>query len=403
LKYFSTIVVLGIEETNVLKNWTLLILFVRISFTVISSIPQKVTTKVSVYDDIFFTEAGLIPLPENAIELEQTFIIQSKQFRHHIKIAADTNGHIYASDKRNGAVYKFSPEGDFKLQIGNKGRRKGQLLAPYDLLTGQNYLIIHDTEKRRLEYFDFQGIYLRSQKVTNLEDIVSNGNNRLYVAHHIQDKSTPLVKVYFPNGKKVAFGKPLSFTHSLRTLNSRSLALNEDGDLFVAFTYFPLVRKYSAHGELVAEYRIENPIMEAKENYNLKRIGEGVAQKTQRVGYRAVIIDIESFGDKLYLLSHVPRLEIIEMDGDGNITATYWKDFQEVYETNDLLVQEIGGERRFYVSHSSPPKYGIDVFQKKIKKSQGGLKGEIERLTEEIITEVLPGTDWETIRERLKT
>jgi tetratricopeptide (TPR) repeat protein len=59
-------------------------------------------------------------------------------------------------------------------------------------------------------------------------------------------------------------------------------------------------------------------------------------------------------------------------------------DSQEVYETNDFVIREINGEKRFYVSHSSPPKYDIDVFQKKTKKAQGGLRGEIADLTDEI-------------------
>jgi tetratricopeptide (TPR) repeat protein len=152
----------------------------------------------------------------------------------------------------------------------------------------------------------------------------------------------------------------------------------------VAFTYFPIVRKYTVQGKLLAEYRIESPIMKAKENYNLKRVGESIALKTRRAGYRAVIVDIRALGDKIYLLSHVPRLEITEMDDEGNVTATYWMDSQEVYETNDFVIREIDGKKKFYVSHSSPPKYDIDVFLKKTKKAQGGLKGEIADLTDAI-------------------
>jgi tetratricopeptide (TPR) repeat protein len=345
--------------------------------------PQKVTTKVSVYDDIFFSESGLIPLPENAIPLERAFVIQSKPFRFPIKMGGDLDGNIFASDRRNCAVYKFNRMGEFMTQIGGRGRKEGQFLAPYNLVVGRADLIIHDEKKRRLEYFNLLGSPIKSQKINDLEDFVIDGKNRVYAAHPVQDKGSPLVTVYSPDGKKAEFGEPLSFTHSLRVLNSRSLALNEDGDLFVAFKYFPIVRKYSNDEGLVAEYRIENPIMEAKENYNLQLIGKGVALKTQRVGYRAIIIDVEALGEKLYVLSHVPRLEISEMDGDGNITAIYWKDFQEVYETNDLLVQGVEGEIRFFVSHSFPPNYEIDVFRRKAAYS-GGLKGEIERLTEEI-------------------
>ena len=39
----------------------------------------KGRTKVTVYYDIFLTESGLLPLPENAIELKLEFSIQSKE------------------------------------------------------------------------------------------------------------------------------------------------------------------------------------------------------------------------------------------------------------------------------------------------------------------------------------
>ncbi len=165
-------------------------------------------------------------------------------------------------------------------------------------------------------------------------------------------------------------------------LNSRSLAFNEKGELFVAFMYFPIIRKYSSGGKLLAEYRIESPIMKAKEEYNLKMIGEGIADMTQRAGYKALIVSMKAFGDKLYLLSHYPRLEITEMDDEGNRTATYWMDFKEVYEANDFAVQEIRGEKKFCVSHSYPPRFDIDILKKKIHGE--GLKAEIEELTDEI-------------------
>lgn len=344
---------------------------------------QKVTTKVKVYDDIFLTDSGLIPLPENATELSREFTIKSEQFRSPIKLAADPKGNIYASTMSTRIVQKFNAAGEFLLPIGRKGNGKPFFQAPYDIHAAKDYLVIHDMGKKSLEFMDFQGTHIRSQKISEFNDFAIDENGRLYVAHYVQDKGSPLITVYFPDGKELAFGKPLSFHHSMPILNSRSLALNKKGELYVAFTYFPIIRKYSSEGELLAEYKIESPIMKAKENYNLKIIGESIADITQRVGYKTLIVNIKAFGDKIYLLSHFPRLEITEMDDEGNCTATYWIDFKEVYETNDFAIQETNGEKRFYVSHSYAPHFDIDVFKKK-KIHGGGLKAEIEELTDEI-------------------
>jgi len=345
---------------------------------------QEVTTKVTVYDDIFLTEQGLMPVPENAIELDHEFTIGSIEFRSPIRLAADPEGNIYASAKRNSALYKFDTAGEMQLKIGKKGRGKGSLPAPTDIATAGSYLIVHDTEKQRLEFLDFEGNYVKNRKISDFTDFVLDEDEGLYVAHHIEDEHSPLITVYFPAGKKLTFGKPLFFRHSMQVLNSLSLALNGKGELYVAFTYFPVVRKYSVSGKLLGEYRLDSPIMKAKENYNLKKVGEGIAYKARRVGYRDVIVGIRSFKGKIYLLSHVPRLEITEMDEEGTVTATYWMNSQEVYETHDFLIREIDGVKKFYVSHSHPPKYDIDVFGVKTGEAKEGLPGEIADLTEEI-------------------
>ena len=344
---------------------------------------QKVATKVSVYNDIFLTDAGLLPLPKNAIELERDFTIKSDLFHSPLNLAADPQGNIYASSQNNHAVCKFNAAGEFQLQLGTNEEGKSVFQGPSDLVAAKDYLLIHETGRKRLEFVSYHGAHLRSRKMPEFHDVEVDRNGRLYIAPYVVDRNSPLVKVDTPDGRELAFGKPLSFHHSLTTLNSRTLALNEKGELFVAFTYFPIVRKYSFEGTLLAEFRIESPIMEAKETYNLRMIGEGIADVGQRGNFRALIIALKASAEKIYLLSHIPRLEITEMDGDGNGTATYWMDFQEIYVANDFLIRDIDGEKKFYVSHSSPPKFEIDVFKIK-KRAQGGLSAEIDDLTDEI-------------------
>ena len=344
---------------------------------------QKVTTTVKVYNDIFLTDSGLIPLPKNAIELTREFSIKSGHFQSPIKLAADLKGNLYASTKSARIVQKFNAAGEFLLLLGKKENGKPFFQAPYDVCAAKDYLIVHDAGKKSFEFMDFQGTFIRSQKISEFNDFALGENGRLYVAHSVQDKSSPLITIHFPDGKERAFGKPLSFHHSMPILNSRSVALNENGELYVAFTYFPIIRKYSSEGELLAEYRIESPILKAIEKYNLNMIGEGIADPTRRVGYKALFITMKAFGDKVYLLSHFPFLEITEIDNDGNCTATYWIDFNDVYETIDLAILELNGEKKFYVSHSYAPHFDIDVFKKKSIRG-GGPSAEIEALTDEI-------------------
>jgi tetratricopeptide (TPR) repeat protein len=350
------------------------------------SAPQKVETKVSVYSDLFLTESGLFPLPDNAIELENVYSIPSIHFKFPQKIANDSEGNIYVSDRYMNSILKFNTTGEFLNTLGHKGKGKGEFLTPSFILTEKDFLIIYDMEKKNLEYMDYDGKYLKSKKISEITDIVCSGNNCLYTAPPVQNVNFPLIKAYLPSGRKLTFGNPLSFPHSIQVLNSRSLALNEKGELFVAFNYFPIVRKYSPDGMLKTEFRIENRSMEAKEQYNLKKIGEGIANPLSRVGYRSVIVGIEAYKNKIYLLTSYPRLEIWEIDEDGNVATVYWKEFNEVYEAHDFLIMEVDGEKRFYIIQYAPPIYDIDVFRQTTRQKQRGLKGEIEDLTAEIET-----------------
>jgi len=48
-------------------------------------------------------------------------------------------------------------------------------------------------------------------------------------------------------------------------LNMLSLDLTNKQELYVAFTFFPVVRKYSFEGKLIFEKKLENGLMLKKE------------------------------------------------------------------------------------------------------------------------------------------
>ena len=353
------------------RIWTLLSFMILAVLPILGSEFQEVKTKVTVYSDLFLTESGFPPLPDNAVELDLEFSFQSSHFQVPGRLASDSSGHIYVTDSAESAIFKFDTAGKFLLQIGSEGRKKGCFLSPAHILADET-LVVHDTGKKSLEYMDFQGNYLTSFKISGFSDIVSDGKDLLFVASNVVDKKSPLVKVYSSQGKGLfSFGEPLLFHHSMQVLNSRSFALNEKGELFVAFTYFPLVRKYSPDGMLLAVFELESTIMKAKEKFNLQRIGAGIANPIRRAGYMKVISGIKIFNQKIFLMSHYPRLEILEIDEEGGGSATFWKEHQEVYDANDFLIQQSDEGMRFYVLKSYP-KCDVDVFRIKEEKSPEG-------------------------------
>ena len=347
--------------------------------------PQKVTTKVRVYTDIFLTDTGYAPLPENAIELEPKITIRSDLFASPLKLAVDREGNVFASSWANNALIQFSPSGEFKGQMGLNKSKRSDLKGPAGLSIVNDHLIVHETLRNRLDFMGLKGGQLRNSKISKAEGFAVDEDGRIYLTLPVENADSPLICVVSTDGKQIAFGRPLSFLHSMPILNSRSLALDDHGNIFIAFRYFPIVRKYTAEGALVAEYRVESLIMEAKERYNLKAIGEGITDLSQRVAFKPLIIDVEAAGDRLFLLSHIPRLEILELDGTGNLRATYWMDSRDLYITNDLALLDAAGTKTFYVARSNAPVHMIDVLKIKVQASSS-LEADIQKWTTEINT-----------------
>lgn len=344
------------------------ILLLSFCFCSTSIYSQEIKTRISVYEDIFFTESGLLPLPENAVELKLVFSLKSEHFQSPLRLAIDPAGNLYVVNTQHNLIQKFSSSGEFLAELGTQKNSKPFLRAPDNIYLSGNVLGIYNTARYTLELMDPRGMLLRSQKFSETEgisDFAIDNNSRLYVAHYVQDRKSPLITVYEGQEKKFTFGQPIFYLHSPQELNSVSLSLNEKGELYVSFVYFPIVRKYSPRGELLAEYKVETPVLSAKETYNLKLIGEGVKNTTVRAGYKPIIIRNKYLNGRLYLLTDYPRLEILELSQDGQLLSDYWAEFDEVYEVNDMAVAEINGEKIFYVAHSQPPHYDIDVFKKK--------------------------------------
>jgi tetratricopeptide (TPR) repeat protein len=350
--------------------------------------PQQVTTSVSVYDEIFLTDTGLLALPEKAIELAFETTIKNDNFKAPVFISRGGGGdgteYLYCSAS-GSPVLKFSLDGKLEAELGQKRNKPVGYNSVKKIRVSRNgaWLVAYEADKQVFEYLEANGTIKKKKKAAEVGDFAVDDNGNLYVAHFVHDKKAPLVTIYSQARQPVTFGTPLPLPHSLQELNSVSLALDNSGCLLVAFTYFPVVRCYSISGELRGEYRVETPVLQAKEVYNLKLIGEGVAYSSRRAGYRPLTLSLKTSGDKIYLLGSHPRLEITELDPDGHYTGVYWKEFRDIYQAVDFEVSQSGQEIKFWVSHSQPAHYEVDIFKKK-EPGEEGLRGEIDRLTEEI-------------------
>jgi len=345
--------------------------------------PQAVSTKVTITNDVYVTDSGLLPLPDKAVELEKAASVGSEHFRSVLKLSADSEGGFYAFSSRSDMVFKFDASGRIGLTSKIKRKKRFYFETGCFAVLGPEQFILNDPVRKTLEFYDARGEHLRSLGIPRINGFTVGADGRLYLAPVAETTDTPLVEVYSAAGKERSFGKPLMIRQGTALLNERSIAANGRGEVFVAFTYFPLVRKYSPEGELLGEFRIESPVLEIKEKNNLKIIAGNADELDRQAGLKPITDDIRASGDRIYLLGSIPRLEITELDGAGATQGTYWMDPREIYTAHDFLVRDADGEKTFLISRSSVPPFEIDVLKKRAK-TNAGPSPEIDALTDEI-------------------
>jgi len=313
------------------------------------------------------------PPPDDAHELEKIFTFPSKAledediyFYAPQRITKDLSSNIYIIDNRGNEVFIFSSSGQFQKKFGRSGQGPGELLQPYNLMVTQNSIVVSEVGNMRVQFLDFDGLYQKGFKIfKGYYSMVINDKGLIIGVPVIRLPDDNLIEVLSQEGEVVAsFGKPMDFNKlSFRSLNQANLALTKDGEILLAFRFFPIIRKYSQSGDLLAEFKIKNEILKAKEKINLE--GHELRQK-EKVAYTSAILAIKTFREKIYILYTTPRLEILEINNEGEIEATYWANVnrEEGFSVGDFIVLDQNDQIRFYVLQRIP-QARIIVFGKK--------------------------------------
>ena len=146
-----------------------------------------------------------------------------------------------------------------------------------------------------------------------------------------------------------SFGEALSFKRDFNVLNLASIAVDDDSDVYLAYLYAPVIRKYSSAGELLKEKEMPFDFVKKYKEENDKFYG------TSR--YWAIFADIKSSHGSLFLMClDKSIIRIIEMDGNLEARKIYEMDFARINE--DVLIRHfavtfINEEPRFYFMEAS--------------------------------------------------
>lgn len=310
------------------------------------------------------------PPSKDAIELEPAGSFPSQEqeskgiyFAQGRHIAHDNINNIYISDMRGHAIYIFDSNGQYLNKLGQAGQGPGDLSSPhYFHITKDNTIIVGETGNMRIQFLNVNGAYLSSFKISRgYLSWITDNKGRIYAIPRLRPELTKIVEVLSPQGEVLeSFGEPLKFKYEMSIYNDSRICMNDKGDLFVGFTYLPLVRKYSSDGILRKEIRIAGGLFEEKERSNLDNQARIVSG--ERSFYKPIVCSIRSSAKGFIFMHNYPRLEFHEYDDAGKQLNTYWIELSNDYiaDTFDVLPDKEHG-LKFYVLQLYPESK-VDVF-----------------------------------------
>ena len=102
----------------------------------------------------------LLKLGERAVAGNDT-----THFNRPSDVAVAPDGSFYVSDGyRNNRIMKFTPDGNFLLEWGTKGKNAGQFDLPHAITFDRGRVYVIDRGNRRIQVFDSNGNYLTEWK-----------------------------------------------------------------------------------------------------------------------------------------------------------------------------------------------------------------------------------------------
>lgn len=278
-------------------------------------------------------------------------------------LSADARGRIYVSDIKADQVLIFERDGRLVLRIGRTGQGPGEFNLVGRAVPTDHGLAVLDRSNVRIQYFDGEGRFADSIKLTRSCVDMTIGQDGTVYALSTPNAAGDLVSALDVAGRtKMTFGQ--APRDLLNKLNFRACwpRMGPGDELFLAFWFYPYIQVYSPEGELRNVFEIRyRPIQErlAKNEARAKPVPGGA-----RVIGESVIEAIDVDENGFYVLYRGQRIEILEFKRDGTFVRTYWTAQPPGYYPMGLRVLAEEGGKAFYLLQAMPDNR-IDVFIEK--------------------------------------
>ena len=211
-------------------------------------------------------------IPEAQLRLRPVYL-SSQQQDARLKLAAPAamavgrSGNIYLFDSGNSRILKLDARGRFIAEFGQPGSGPGAVrsggLNDSIAVDADENVYVSDPATPKISIFSSTGTFQRSFRLPfPVTSIAVNRKREIFLTPDTT-RPTDLIFVFSETGKFVRrFGERLiqSPGNLARNLNLAVAAFDAEDNLFVAFRSWPLIRKYSPDGKLIAENQFTIPV-----------------------------------------------------------------------------------------------------------------------------------------------
>ncbi|MCP4723700.1 MAG: 6-bladed beta-propeller [bacterium] len=308
---------------------------------------------------------NLYPKYSNKPEIELQYVrkigeLESEnvqmQFYEPRDILMDADDNIFIVDAGNHRIVKLDTNGNFILDFGERGQGPGEFRYLFSAsIDSKGYL--HVGELDRIQIFNSDGKYISSYKLKYtfsfeftsddnyaVTGIVVRSEDRKDFLKNIDQQ--PVLQVFDRNGEVVTkIGKRKNYSN--RTMrssgNSTSLAMDSEGNYYLAYSARNLIEKYSSGGNLIFRSSKETDMIESEEAEQVSttnKLGEGAIMPMFTRFAKNSAIDGKG---RLWMEVYNRRMTIEERKKFRDNTA---KDLisLEVYNSDGVFLQRIPWE-----------------------------------------------------------
>lgn len=240
---------------------------------------------------LFFSSVHLFtqvigPVPTISVKIEPFYTsADQKRLVHKLisptALAISPSGTVYVFDGGNSRIVKLDRMGNFIREFGGPENRAGRVrsggLSDALAVDKDEMIYVLDPVDPKVQIFNSNGRLIRSFRLPFIADNVAvNSKGEIFLAP-VTAKNGPLIYVFSKDGRYLrSLGRRIVMAEGKlpQEINRVKIAIDRQDNLLVAFRSWPLIRKYTRFGKLIAEstFKIPSILMDelASKNYSLE-------------------------------------------------------------------------------------------------------------------------------------